>query len=133
MVVGDAHDCDLRNVGMLHEGLFDFTRVDVLAAADDDLTQPSVESQQTSTVHRAHVAGMEPAVRVDDVGADRGVTDVTIHGHGRSGAELADLLQHRGLGCAGPDDADVPVRQRLADGFRLVEIAVVQPGLGDAR
>ena len=61
-LVGHADDRGLGHVGVLVERGFDLGRVDVLAAADDDVLQPVDDVEVAVGVEAAEVAGVEPAV-----------------------------------------------------------------------
>ena len=51
--------------GMLEQELLQLARIDVLAAADDHVLQPAFHRAVTAGVHRAEIAGMQPAVGID--------------------------------------------------------------------
>src|SRR6185437_638820 len=62
LVVGDAHDRGLPDRRVLVEHLLDLARVDVVAAADDQLLLAVHDVEVAVLIDAAHVAGVQPAV-----------------------------------------------------------------------
>ena len=59
--------------------VLDFTRIDVLPAADNHIFEPSRDAEITVFVHYAQVARVQEAVFVDDRGGRFGVFVITFH------------------------------------------------------
>ena len=65
LLVGDADDGDVGDVGVRLSDVLDLGRVDVLATRHDHVLDPVVQEQVPVGVAEAGVAGAEPAVVVD--------------------------------------------------------------------
>ena len=65
LVVGQAHDRGLHDVGVLVEHLLDLARVDVEAAADDHLLLAVDDEEIAVVVDPGQIAGVKPPVGID--------------------------------------------------------------------
>ncbi len=77
--VGQPGDGDLGDRRMTVQELLDLGRVDVLAAANDQLLAPADDSIIAVVAAAGQVAGMEPAVGVDRLACRLGI--IVIAGH----------------------------------------------------
>ena len=57
-LVGEADYADVCDAGVAEEAVFDFERVDVLAAADDEVFDAAGDFDVAGGVHGAFVAGL---------------------------------------------------------------------------
>ena len=62
--------------GWREQQFLDLARIDVLAAADDHVLEPALDRAVAALVHRAQIAGVQPAVGVDGRGRRAGVLEV---------------------------------------------------------
>ncbi len=79
--IGHTDDGDFADVGMTGEHALDLDRVDVLAATDDAVVDPSVQRQVPLVTDRAEISSSAPTVGVDleDVrGAQRDLADAVL-------------------------------------------------------
>ena len=67
LLVGDAVDLDVADLGVGVEELLDLARVDVLAAADDHVLRPARDPDVPVLVHDREVPGVQPALLVYDL------------------------------------------------------------------
>src|SRR5277367_4874899 len=98
--------------GMGVEDLFDLTRRDGLAAADDDVLDPVSDGQSALVVHVAEIAGAKPAVGGEclSIQSTIVVADELI---GTAHDDLA-IYPDRAVRTIRPDDANLGARQRFA-------------------
>ena len=59
------------HLGLLHEKLLDFTRIDVEAAGDDEVTQAPAQGVVAVRRNGGQVSGVEPSVAKDGPGSFR--------------------------------------------------------------
>src|SRR4051794_16496431 len=64
-LVGDTDHGDFADFRMLEQELLQLARIDVLAAADDHVLQPTFHRAIATRVHRAEIAGVQPAIGID--------------------------------------------------------------------
>ena len=117
-------------VGMLEQQLLELARIDVLAAADDHVLEPALDRAIAARVHRAEVAGMQPAVGVDGGGGRLGHLEIAEHDVIAARAELAD---RRRSAPVSPVSGSTILVSMLGSGRPMVpalsSIAVVGAGL----
>src|SRR5438270_631430 len=89
--VGDADDGRLLNRRVRVEDLFDLPRVDVEAAADDQLLLAVDDEEEAFLVLVAHVAGMEPAA-LERLGRGLRLLVVALHDVVAADHDLADVV-----------------------------------------
>src|SRR3954462_13629221 len=89
-LVGHADHRGLEHALVLVEDLLDLARVDVVAAADDQLLLAVDDEEVAVLVDLAHVAGVEPAVDDPLVGF-LGLVPVALHDVVALDGDLADL------------------------------------------
>src|SRR5689334_19977830 len=64
-VVRYADHGHFGDLGVFEEEFLDLARVDVLSASDDHVLEAALDAQESSIVHRAQVASVIPAVRIN--------------------------------------------------------------------
>ena len=97
---------------MAQQHLFDLARIDVRAAADDQVLRPVHQGEEAVVVERAHVAGVEPPA-AQRGGGRLGVAPVALHHRVAAHQHLAGRSSRQGsIVLVGDEDLD--------------------PGLGDA-
>src|SRR5690242_5385969 len=129
--VRDADHGDLGHAGVGEQDGLDLARVDVLAAPDDHFLDPARDPAVAAFVHRAQVAGMQPAVPVDGRGGRLRVAQVAVHDQVATGADLPYGTVRYRLACQHVGDLDLGLRQRPAERLGPVCGRVVRPGHGD--
>src|SRR6266704_1732920 len=77
--VRNAEHLDILDLWMLIQIFFDFTRIDVLPAADDHVLDPSDDAAISIVVDRRQVARMHPPGRIDGVIRPRLIVPVAKH------------------------------------------------------
>jgi hypothetical protein len=118
---------------MLEQHGLDLGREQVLAAPDHHVLEASGDPAVAALVHRAEVAGVQPAVGVDRGAGRVGLVEVLVHDQVAARAELADLAGRHDLVGHGIDDLHLGRGERHADGLGLVLGGVVEARLGDDR
>ncbi len=86
----DRNDRHLGDAGVLLEPVLDLDRIDVLAAADDQVAPPGREVQPAA-LDPADVAGAQPVARADHLGGRLGAAPVAGHDHRAAQVDLALL------------------------------------------
>src|SRR6478735_1420484 len=124
LLVRDADDLGVEDVGVGVEELLDLARVDVLAAADDHVLDAAGDLDVAVIVHDADVAGVHPAV-LDGLGRLVGLLPVAEHHGVALGHELPGLAARQGLAGHRVGDLDLEVRPDPADGPDLLLERVV--------
>ena len=124
-VVGDGYCRGPLDTGVAHRELFDPRRVDIVAAADDDLLLAPGEAEISVLVDPAHVAGHEPAVVVETRFGGELVVEIAEHQACAASGEQPDLARRQAYRRVFLfEDRDVVTRARLAgrrhDQFRIV-------------
>lgn len=125
-LVGHAHDAHLHDAVQLEEAVLDLERVDVLAAADNEVLDAAGDGDEALLVHLGLVARVHPggeaggAVEAGlgdaDVCGAGVVAKVALHDEVAGGGELAGGVEGREAGAvAGVDDLDGGVGHRGAD------------------
>src|SRR5580692_3122411 len=109
-----AENLDIPDLGVPIQILFDFTRVDVLAAADDHVLDPADDAAISGVVDGSEVAGMHPPGGIDGFPGPCLVIPVTEHHGISSRAELAGLSPRHDTAVA-VDDLDLEVRLYPSD------------------
>ncbi|TFB01286.1 hypothetical protein CCMA1212_006777 [Trichoderma ghanense] len=132
-LVGDAGDGHLLDAGQLEEAVLDLERVDVLAAADDEVLDAPRDLDEAVGVHLGLVARVEPRAAVGLVAPHLGgalrVAKVALHDEVARGGQLAALANgDDARGVAGVDDLDRRVRHGRADGGGALGKGVRGPG-----
>lgn len=90
--VRGADDGDLRDAGEVGERQLDLSRVDLGAAADDDVIGASDEVEVIVEVDPAHILGAEPAIAGEGAAGGVWVAPVASHDVGREDADAADAV-----------------------------------------
>ena len=90
-LVGQADDSDVIDGLKGVQEVFDLDGIDILTAGDNDVLLAVYEVVETVFVLHGHVAGIEPAVVVQDFLGSRGVIVVTDHDAGALDSKLADF------------------------------------------
>ena len=114
--VGQAGHGDLGDRRMPVQELLDLGRIDVLAAANDQLPAPAHDPVIAVVAAAGQVAGMEPAVGVDRPGGrlrDCCNNRPSRNGRGRTARPFRPSEPRRRL--AGLDQLDLQPRDRMAD------------------
>ena len=93
--------------------LLDLAGVDVLATADDHVFESALDAEVALGVHRGQIAGVVPALPVNDRGGGVGLVVVTLHDQVPARAQLA----HRADGHGG-------TRHRVGDHDFRVAVAL---------
>src|SRR6267378_6351039 len=133
-LVRQSNDGDVPDLGMTEQQFLEFARIDVLTAANDHVLQSSLDRAVTPAIHRAEVAGMQPALGVDGSLGGRFVLKITMHDVIAACTYLADLADRNDLSRLLIDDLHLDVRHRRADGIGLVGDGIGGPGhQGDRR
>ena len=86
---------DFADLGVTKQQLFELARIDVFAAADDHVLQAALYRAIAARVHRAEIAGMQPAVAIDRGGGRLGHFEVAEHDVIAAGAVLADFADRQ--------------------------------------
>lgn len=120
-VVGHAHDAGLAHARVALQRDLDLERVDVLAAADDQVLDAAGDVHVPIHVHARLVAAVHPpgAARVRDhvLARARGLAVVPLHDEVAGGGQLAARAARQRAGAVERvHDLDGRVRQRAADG-----------------
>ena len=118
LVVGDADDADVADRGMADQHRLDLGRIDVHAAADDEVRAAVGEEEVAVVVDVADVAEREVVAAVGAVGLLGRLVVLEAAGRRRLQVDGADRAR-RDLGAVVVEDADVVGRVDLADGARL--------------
>src|SRR6266478_2976837 len=79
---------DVLDIGMAVQILFDFARIDVFAAADDHVLDPSDDAAVSIVIDRRQVSCMHPADRIDGFPCPGLVTPIAEHDRVSPGAQL---------------------------------------------
>ena len=90
-LVGNGEGGGALHIGMLDRQVLDLRRVDVVAAADDDVLQPPDDGQIARVVEAAQVTRQEPAVPIEGVLGRRLIVEIAERQAGALAADLADL------------------------------------------
>src|ERR1035437_5734072 len=128
-LVGHPDDGGLGHLGMHVDDLLDLARVDVEAAADDQLLLAIDDEEEAFVVDVADVTAVEPAV-LDRLGGGLRLVPVAVHDvvaldHDLAALALRDLL------VVLVEDLDVDSPDRLADGADLLAgLQLVEGGGG---
>src|SRR5437868_1457137 len=125
--IRQAHNGDVADARMAKQQLLELARVDVLAAADDHVLQPALDRAVAAAIHRAEIAGMQPALGIDGGGGRRVVLEVAVHDMVAARADLADLADRDGLAGGRIDDTST-VGLRGPLGLALPGIVAVARG-----
>ena len=131
LLVGNRNHRGLQHRGMREDGLFEFERGDILAAADDDVFL-AVDHQQVAVfVERGHVSGVEPAA-AQSFGGGLRLPPVTLHHAVAARDDFADgLAIVRHVLIVGVHDAHFHAGNGES-GHRLARVALLafplQPG-----
>ena len=135
------------DLGVLEQPVFDLDRVDVLAAAQDQVPPPALQVKHP-VGDTAVVAGGIPAILVKHGGGSGRIFPVAQEDRRRSQVDLpdlaraehgapfvADLYFHRGLsgsGAVGDADEQVPAGERAEPGALAHAVAASQPNVREA-
>src|ERR687894_55864 len=131
LLVRDAVDLDVGDLGMGVEELLDLARIDVLAAADDHVICPAGYLEVTVLVHDRQVPGMQPSIFVYNLGGLIGHLVVALHDVVAAGAEVALLSRPDLLAGVHVHELDLDVRELASHGRDPALYRVVRAGLGD--
>ena len=118
---------------MTKQQFLEFARIDVLAATDDHVLQATLDRAIAARVHRAEIAGMQPALGIDRGGGRFRHFEIAKHDVIAAGAKLADFADCGGLAGVGIDDLGFHVRQWQADSAGLVFDRIGRHGHGRHR
>src|SRR5882672_2988542 len=129
-----AENLDVLNIGMPIQILFDFTRIDILAAADDHILDPSDDAAISIVVDGRQVTRMHPAGRIDGLPCPGLVIPIAEHDRISPGAQLTGLTPRHDPAVA-VDNFDLEVRlypsdRRDAQFERIVSTALEAHGTG---
>src|SRR5579884_142184 len=113
---------------MLAQQLLDFDRVDLLAAADDHILEPSRDDHVAIVVVAAEIARMQPAAD-HCLAGPLGHAPVAVHQRRSARDDLADLARSH-VASVGVDDPELDERVRLADGVDLGVVRAGEAGVG---
>ena len=130
--VGGADDLDVLDFGEGEEEVLDFLWGDVFAAADDDVLDAAGDAVVAGFVAGAEVAGVQPAVLVDDGGGLFGHLVVALHDVVAAAADFALGVGGQGLVGGGVEDGDFDAGEGGADGGDAEFDGVGAVGLGHA-
>src|SRR5579872_4088621 len=84
-----TEDMGFEHRGMGVENLFDFARVDVLAAANDHILETTDNAHVALGVHHSEIARMQPAAGVDCFGGALGLLPIALHHRIAAATDLA--------------------------------------------
>ena len=127
MLVAERIDDDFLDVRDVLDVIFDLLGVDVLAVCeDDDVLLAARDDELSALVHRAVVAGGEPAVLGQDLRGRLGLLVIAEHDDVALHADLADALGRDVV------KAELDAGQDAADGVPVVEIVAVRGDEGRA-
>src|SRR5215210_2852925 len=127
LVVWHADHRHLGHRGVLVEHLLDLARVDVVAAADDQVLLAVDDEEVAVLVHAGHVAGVEPAA-AHAVLRGLGPAPVALHDVVAADDDLADLAR-RQVVVVVVDHLHLDALDRRADRARLaLAVGVVERG-----
>ena len=90
-LIGQADDCDVIDRLKGVQEVFDLYGINILTAGDNDVLLAVDEVVETVLILHGHVAGVEPAVIVQDLFGGRGIIVVADHDAGTLDGELADF------------------------------------------
>src|SRR5690606_15449560 len=102
------------DVGVLVEEFLDLAGVDVLAAADHHVLDPTRDRDITTVVHDRDVPGVHPPVGVDHLRGLLRVVPIAGHHAVPAGAQFAGFAARHDLPGLGVDDLDLQMRARRA-------------------
>src|ERR1022692_2891465 len=127
LVMGDPDDSGLGDRRVLVQDLLDLARVDVVAAANDQLLLAVHDEEVAVLVHPGEVTRAEPAVR-DRLGRRLGLPPVALHHVVPADRDLADLAG-RAVGAVGAGQAHLEAGHRRTDrAWLAVSVRVVERG-----
>src|SRR5450755_19354 len=113
--IGHADDLHIADLGMGIEELLDLARVDVFAAAYDQILDAAHDIDIPLGIHRRQVAGMHPVGAINRGHRRLGIVPVADHDAVATRAEFAGLVGRNNLAGRGIDDLDLQVRRDLTD------------------
>src|SRR5690348_3421824 len=127
---------DLSHRRMPRQRLFHLTRVDVVAAADDQLAGAAGDGEVAVVADRAEIAGLEPAVRAEYFGGGVGAVPVAGEDVRPAHLDLADRARRQRRARAHIHHARFLAGERAADGagaaLAVVRVGQVHDRLGHA-
>src|ERR1700730_10461407 len=100
---------------MAVEKLLNLTRIDVLAAANDHVLDPSDDVEVSLVVHCREVAGVHPAPSVDSLSRPFVIVPIPAHDDVSTAAQLASLAAVDYVAGRRVDDFDLHVWMHAAD------------------
>ena len=136
-LVGQADDSDVIDGLKGVQEVFDLNRVDILTAGDDDILLAVYKVVETVLVLHGHVAGVEPAVIVQNFLGSSGIVVVADHDAGALDSKFADFTLLDGIAVF-VHNAALPLVTGDADCTDFVDIfhtevyAAGSEGLGEA-
>ena len=120
----------VHDTGVGVEEVLNLLGRNVFAAADDEVFDASFDVDVALFVHRAEVAGVHPALRVEHALGGLGVVPVTQHHRVATGADFAGFAAWEHASGVGVDDFDFDVVLHGADGVDLLFKRCPDAGLG---
>src|SRR5580658_1632565 len=112
--IGHADHLDVSNLGVAIEELLDLARVDVLAAADDHVLDPSGDPAIARGIESGEIAAVHPAGGIDRFFRPLGIAPIAQHYRIAAGQEFARRVRRHDPPF-GIDDLDLEMRQDGAD------------------
>src|SRR6266404_9848680 len=108
-VVGDAENLHVLNLGMAVEKLLDLARVEVFAAVDHHVLGTADDVAITLRIDDGDIAGMHPAIGIEDIGGLFRLVPIPQHDAVAAGAQFARFAagHHAALEI---DDLDLNMR-----------------------
>ena len=113
------------------EHFFNFTRINILTATDNQIFEAASDPAITARVHRAQIAGVQPTLFID--GCLRGLGHCVIAQHHQKapGTQFTGLVDGQRGAAAGINNFNLDLRNGAADGLAFVLRVVVHAGVGD--
>ena len=120
-LIGQADDSDVLDRLECVQEVLDLNRIEILAAGDNDVFLAVDEVVESVLVLYGHIAGVEPAVIVQDLFVGTGILVVLDHDAGTLDGQLSDLAELN-VPAVFIDNAAFPSVSRDADGPNLIDI-----------
>src|SRR6056297_3912018 len=115
----NTYSADFQHLGVSGDDVLDLVGVDVESRNQDHVLLAVDDEKVSFLVAAGHVAGLQPAFAVEDLGGLIGAVPVTLHDLRTADAQLAGLAG-RHLVALGIDDLAFGRRDRQSDGAVVV-------------
>src|ERR1051325_1184535 len=129
LVIGHANHLHVAHLLVGVQELFDFTGIDVLAAADDHVLEAAGDRHVALIVHHGEIAAVHPARRVDRLGRCVVVVPVAEHDGVAARAQLSWRAARNGRAGVRGGDLAFEMWQHAADRRHPKLNRIVDPGM----